>query len=643
VDQVSGLFSFLLFSVSFLATLFLSGNAALVLLIPRSQPLPADLRIPLAIMMGLCLPPLCLLWTSTIGCSLSPLFAYGYVGLSVTINVVALAREHIQSPGQLSSVSEFLRTPNGKLLAGLGVVFALTWFSRFWAVHGFLVAPGADAYHHTLISTLIADQGQVPMSYEPYAPPSTYTYHFGFHAITAFMHWLTGIPLTKLTLWVGQGINALAVLSAYFLTKQLTKHDVSALIAAFLIGLVTVFPAYMVNWSRFTQLSALVILTLTAGLLIANAHTYWRVLPFLVTGIFLCHYRIFAILGILVGVLLLIKVIDMVIAGRRSRSRLHSFCVLVSALLMGLLLSSPWFIRLLVASRLFEFANDLRSSVLNAESMKSYYDLSRLEDAPGFHSTIWVALLSVIGLIRGFVQYRRHTLILVAWGGLVLLWSNPYWLALPGAGMVDINSVVMSSFVFFIVFAALGVTQIFTELEYRLFSHWRLVWGSWLVVAGIVCFSVVKMSTIAHPDNVHVRVSDLEAINWIKANVEANARFAVNPVIYGWSRTSITGSDAGYWLPLLAERPITVVPMPVINERVDPDELEIMAATSEAVINPSFQSLLKLKQAGVSYIFIGERGGPIPVSVLESTKCASKVWGCGRTRIFRINYACLEE
>jgi hypothetical protein len=640
MDNFSAALTLLLFSIAFLLTLFTSGNALLILIGPYRKNWSVDLRVPLAMVLGLSLIPVCLLWTSTLGLQLSPTFAFFYLGVAVLVNLLALAFNLLRSSDHLFSLKRLWQDPSYKSLAWLGGILFLTWITRFLAVRGFLVAPGADSYHHTLIATLIAQEGRIPASYEPYAPPSSFTYHFGFHAIAAFMYWLTGIPLTKLVLWVGQGINALAVLSMYFLTKRLTNHNSTALVASFLVGLVTVFPAYMTNWSRFTQLSGLVILIVAVGLVVPDNRGYWRIIPLLVSGIFLSHYRVFAMFGLLIVALLLVTGID--VASHRRLIEFRQPLSSISAAFLGLIIVIPWLIKLLSVSQLFELANYIQDTTTQYNTLRSFYDLQRLDTARVFYSNYWILVLAFVGLLRGIIKHRKITLVLVLWTGLLLLWSNPYWLAVPGAGLLDLNSVVMSLFGPLGFFAALGVIQLSSEVAKNPFTSQNRKWGWKLALVGFTSFAIIRMATIVNPDNVFVRATDMQAMNWIRTHTESDSKFLINPIIFGWSTGSITGNDAGYWIPLLTDRQTTILPVVMGNERIPRHVLETEAVLSQIAINPDASSLATLKREGVTHIFIGERGGPIPLRVLENTPCASEVWGKGKTRIFKLNYKCLE-
>jgi hypothetical protein len=640
-NNFSPVLSLILFTIIFSVTLLIPGNAVLLVALPRKN-IPVDLRIPLALALGFSLIPIILLWSSTLGFQLSAKFGWVYLGIAGLVNLLVLAASRPRWPGRLPALKKLWLRPEYRSLAWLTGIFLLAWFTRFITVHGFLVAPSSDSYNHTIITSLIAEQGRIPTSYEPYAPPSSFTYHFGFHALAAFSYWLTGIPLTKLVLWVGQGLNALVVMSMYFSVRYLTQNEKIALIAAFLVGLVAVFPAYMINWSRFTQLSSLVILALMLGLIIGwrNDRDYWRVMPILVGGIFLSHYRIFAMFVVLAGVVLLVE-LGTGLVFKLDLNRVKPLLWVVGIISAGLVIVLPWFIKFLLTSQLFNLMTDVYSSTTNQSGeWDSFYSLSRLEDSLQFYSNYWLLGLAGVGLIRGFAHYRKMTLVVVIWTGLMLLWSNPNWLPVPSAGLLDIVSLVMSLFVPICFLSALGVMEILAWLSKTSLAAPRKAWVWQLALTGVSLFATIQMATIAKPEGVYVRATDLRAIEWVKTHTPPEAKFLVNPIIFGWNLGAITGSDAGYWLPFLAQRETTLLPITVPNEKIDRQILEKIAVLSETALHPDSSTLSLLRREKITHIFIGEKGGGIPVQLLISSPCTREVWHEGATRIFELNYEC---
>jgi hypothetical protein len=197
-----------------------------------------------------------------------------------------------------------------------GLALLVTTVTRLLSLRGLEAGVGMDAYHHTVISELFVRYGGIPHTFEPYAPLQSFTYHFGFHGLVAALSWLSVLKSpTDIMLLVPQvGQVAASVLPvpalALFGWKVLGNRWVG-LVAGGLAGLVSVLPAYYVEWSRFTEGQALAVLpmswVLLLGALETNAESllsnktsfriphsafriFWAVIG--AAGLFLTHYRI---------------------------------------------------------------------------------------------------------------------------------------------------------------------------------------------------------------------------------------------------------------------------------------------------------------------------------------------------------------
>ncbi len=166
----------------------------------------------------------------------------------------------------------------------LFAIFLIGLIVRVHQAWGEPAALGSDGYHHTLISQLIIEQQGIPHNYLPYAPLTSFTYHYGFHALVAISYWLGGwvmfgvgaLTTAKLTLMVGQILNAFAPFAVYLLAANWLGSRVAGVVAA-LVTLLSIFPTYYLNWGRDTQMAGLlglpVLLLVTTMLLDAPPTT----------------------------------------------------------------------------------------------------------------------------------------------------------------------------------------------------------------------------------------------------------------------------------------------------------------------------------------------------------------------------------
>jgi hypothetical protein len=128
----------------------------------------------------------------------------------------------------------------------------------------------------------------------------------------------------------------------------------------------------------------------------------------------------------------------------------------------------------------------------------------------------------------------------------------------------------------------------------------------------------------------YVQWPDLEAFAWIKANTPADATFLISSE-FSYQGRGLTGTDAGMWLPLLAERNVSVPALSSWVERPeDPDfftNTRRLAAYTQPVGKPG--------EAGDSLqVNIAARGEiPAPASV-TSPQALSLMRDLGITYVY---------
>src|SRR5262249_27555641 len=144
--------------------------------------------------------------------------------------------------------------------AALLAILALTLWTRFKQIEGLALPPWVDSVHHALMIRVAAEHGQVPYSLRPYLPVDQLPYHWGYHVFTAAIMQLSGLPLTQAMLWTGQALNTLQALVAGALAAHLWRRPLAGVVAALVVGLISIMPAYYLSWGRYTQLAGLLLL-----------------------------------------------------------------------------------------------------------------------------------------------------------------------------------------------------------------------------------------------------------------------------------------------------------------------------------------------------------------------------------------------
>ncbi len=531
-------------------------------------------------------------------------------------------------------------------------VLAVTLVSRLASLRDAVAGMGLDAYHHTLIAMLFVQNGGIPSNYEPYAPLASFTYHYGFHALVATVALASGLTaptdLMMLMPQTGQVAGALPVLTLTLFGWKTLGDRWAGLAGGALVGMVSVFPAFYVNWSRFTQGLGLALLPVAWVLLLEAVqqppstapagHTGWQkalstsgplmLAVLAATGLALTHYRVVMIYAGFAALYLPGCMANAV----RLRSLRHALPVvqrmaLVTVLTVAAL--SPWLVNL---SQNFT----TRFVGRDTPTASEYYSLKPLWDAGLLMhlSLVLMLALTLVGAVI-WVRERRNALALLpalTWGVLAL-WSNPYLLPvrLPFAGYLDATTLATGVWLPLSVLAGyslawcgrrlVGVADVYGPAVRRM---WRYGTGA---LAGAVILSLGAVSGMALATMLdskpYITQADLDALLWMRDHLPRNAYVLANPFAFAWSPQNVHGSDAGLWVPLVTGGiRSSVPPLPAYNERPnDPGYLDslrnVVRYEPFAGQQPDWDAL---RAAGITHIFVGSRGGALDVPTLLSSQ-----------------------
>ncbi|MCD6518446.1 MAG: hypothetical protein J7M05_00780 [Anaerolineae bacterium] len=520
----------------------------------------------------------------------------------------------------------------------LFLVFLLALGVRLYQVRHILYPAWVDSYHHTIITQIVLDTGRVPVGYRPFAPLDSFHYHFGFHAYSAFVGWITGLPAHRAVLLGGQVLNALTVPSLFFFVDRLTKDRRAALFSGAMAGLVCRMPAYYVNWGRYTQLAGQVLLPVALAFTVEACQAkekreQWRkafLASLLAGGLLLTHYRvaIFYIVG--VGIFGLSKVLR----GRRTGQVL--LCLGAIGLLV-LFWIGPWLFSLL--RKTISVAQQVRRTVPKGQQ----YDYLTLEFVLGYGLRLPVLLLSGLAAIWLLARVTVRPL-----GGLILLWlaamfflANPVLSGIP-SGFLPNGTVIVALYLPASLLVGLAVGDAWSLLDGKCRKNWPR-WGAKLSLAGfgllvLVASILGTRGILAHglePWRYLVSSADLQAMRWIEKNVPQDALFAVTGEF--WLPTAVAGADAGLWLPYIAHRQTLIPPMIYISE-ADEHFIEQVNRTVRGLLQAdSAQALARaLWQVGAGYIYLGRRSPENWHALLEDSRYFQCLYAIDDVRVYQL-------
>ncbi len=602
-------------------------------------------RLVLSIGLSLTLFPLLLFISSKLGFRLDSVKAVGLLVVCGGVSCWGLYRALRR--GQITSVRDLWRTTkltfhvsrftglprsetfdklrHGGLapcLASLAFVFALSLAVRFLMIRETPFPAWSDSYHHTIISQMIAEEGLIPQSYQPYMPVEPFAYHFGFHSTVAFFHWITGMGLPEAVLAVGQILNALAALSIYLLTHYLTKDRWAAFVSALIAGLISIMPAYYVNWGRYTQLCGQVIFpvaaVLTARYLGTGRLDYKHLILIALAagGLFLTHYRVLLFYGLFVAAYVLC---ESWFARREPRKVANLWLRSFLLAFLSLTIISPW-----LRPMLSEFAVKSQQAQAHGFQLDPDYNLISWGIVTSLGLRPALLVMAALGALWGFWRRDRYVVLVIVWTVSLFVLANPHLLGLPGAGMVNNGAVIIALYIPGSILAGFfsrysGQTLVSALEGWPAFGRLKR-WSGYGLAAVVILVSLWGAGNILQlltPETFFVTKSDLKAMDWIRENVPEGARFAINT--HFWLSYAAIGTDAGYWIPFLTRRETSLPPMLYSEGTYEyVDEVNALAEATIA-LSENDDTLPILREDGVTHVYIGQRGGSLkPQRLLAS-------------------------
>jgi hypothetical protein len=152
---------------------------------------------------------------------------------------------------------------------------------------------------------------------------------------------------------------------------------------------------------------------------------------------------------------------------------------------------------------------------------------------------------------------------------------------------------------------------------WRVEAHWvrRAVGGVLLsLTGGLVGYAglqgLMGQVSISNPATMLATADDQPALDWIEKNTPDDAVFLVN----GWRWQSVTWAspDAGAWVWPLTGRRTTLPPLDYTLQADVEAEVRAFNKRAAQIQDASApETLMLLREAGVTHIFIGAKGGTL--------------------------------
>jgi hypothetical protein len=211
-------------------------------------------------------------------------------------------------------------------------------------------------------------------------------------------------------------------------------------------------------------------------------------------------------------------------------------------------------------------------------------------------------------LAVGVVLWRRSRFgaTFVVWSALCFLATNPRLLGLPGDGAITNFTLLVAAY--------LPASVLIGALAPAAHSFGRnaLLFCLCMVVAA--WGAAQRVGDIAPEQHALVTQADLRAATWLRQNTQPAARIWVN-AFPAYGNVFVVGSDAGWWLPLLAQRSTTLPPLLYGTEKVPySGYIDDVNALPKTLIDKGIAGLdlaVTLQQRGITHVYIGQRDGSV--------------------------------
>ena len=612
-----------------LLVLGLPGVALGLWLLPRHG-LDGWSRLGLVIALSLVSWPLTLLWVTTVGGNL----AGGRVGWAVAgwcvLGVAGVwwrRRRPLVEPMEPAEPRSYWP---GIVMA---VIMLLTVATRFEQVRALLLPAWVDSLHHTLLTQLVLDRGVVPVDARPYMDVTNLHYHWGFHANAAALAWFGGLDAAQAVLLLGQVMEVLAPLAVYALAVGLTKKRWAGVGAALVTSAVSYMPAYYASWGRYTHLAGLNLLCWAIVVMLAalaerrDGWRPWVLAALLAAGLALVHYRVLIFYLLFVAPLAVLAV---------WRERWLSWRIVIPlglAAIAAVTLIAPWAWHM--ATHIIPDVGTLYGGWEALEGSNTFP-----VGVFGAQTTQILLIVAAAGALWGLLRRRGEIVALGVWVGGCLLISNPHWVGLPDLWLLSSSSVAISYWVPMSVLCGWLLGDLW-DLLISWARRWRWHPGYAALPALLSCVCIVTAGwgswqrvDCINTGTVLVTADDMRAMTWVRDNTPADARILVNSHL--WTGELRAGSDAGWWLPFVAQRQVTQ-PTVLYQQGTaayyqQVNDLGRYIDGLESFDDPALCD--RLLAEGIDYVFVGTKGGTLQPPALDASPYFKLVYSSGAARVY---------
>jgi hypothetical protein len=463
------------------------------------------------------------------------------IGLIFLLIIILKERQNIKNHMQFDKFE----------LIAIGIIF-LTLLTRFLLLSTHPYPAWSDSLHHTLLTKLVAVNGQLPYSLEPYEPVNLSMYHLGLYSITGTFTFLSSVPAHTALQWISQVFNGLCGIGIYlFLDKYVSRK--AAIIGLIVAGLFSFQPNWYFNWGRFTQLSAQSILV-TALVLNIEVITHNKIsargfnkifevifASLLNSGMFLLHFRVAVFYFLFIAIVVMFEFIR----SYKLKNLISYLSKLGSIALFSIIFISPSIFQAFTKYLEIKMV-DVNQSI-SAEAAYYHFPLSSYFS---LGLPVWLYVITLTFLLVGLLRKNEFMIKILIWTLGLLGVGYLYLLQIPLLMVTNLGAILIMLYIPSALIIGIGFEE-FRNIRPSLFKKDYLFNG--FLIASLF-FGYVRVFDIDE-SRFFLSSDDIEAMSWIKENLPEDAKIGINTVF--WLSNHPHGIDSGYWIPYFTDRKIT--------------------------------------------------------------------------------------
>ena len=319
-------------------------------------------------------------------------------------------------------------------LTGMLTVLLAVRFSATW---GWSVPPGYDTAQHTTIVQLLLDHHGLFQSWVLYNDAQTFTYHFGFHAITALFAWMSGLDAASSVLIMTRLLGAAAAAVLFALVRLWTRSPWGGAFAV-LFWLLYSRNLYTFDYEgRWPLLTGLVVLGSALVLLSLYLRPSGpRQLPLgllcavTIAGLALSQYKTAIIFAALATTLVCSRCAAAIDSNRPVRGIVQISCRILAVALLALLLTGPRIHSVMEAKA----GRYLERIVVQSPAINFKPSEPPAEEFANRRNAV-LSTLALVGVLAVMVRRREALWFVIGWG-IVAVIMKPRLVGIDGGGLI---------------------------------------------------------------------------------------------------------------------------------------------------------------------------------------------------------------